>query len=82
VFVELMPYVVFTETPHPLGTDHASGNVYDRRVPLYVLGPNVSGGRHAQVLDPRDASPSLAALLGIPPPDRSEGRPAPALLPR
>ncbi|MBL8951305.1 MAG: alkaline phosphatase family protein [Myxococcaceae bacterium] len=82
VFVELMPYVVFTETPHPLGTDHASGNVYDRRVPLYVLGPNVSGGHHAQVLDPRDATPSLASLLGIPPPDRSEGRPVPALLPR
>ncbi len=82
VFVELQPFVVFTETPHPLGTDHASGNVYDRRVPLYVLGPNVAGGRHAALMDPRDVAPTLASMLGIPPPDRSEGRPVPALRPR
>lgn len=81
LFVELQPFVVFTETPHPLGTDHASGNVYDRRVPLYVLGPTVAGGRYATPLDPRDAAPSLAAMLGIPPPDRAEGRPAPAIGP-
>ncbi|MBK7860846.1 MAG: alkaline phosphatase family protein [Archangiaceae bacterium] len=82
LFVELQPYVVFTETPHPLGTDHASGNLYDRRVPLYVLGPTVAAGRYATPLDPRDAAPSLAAMLAIPPPDRSEGRPAPAIGPR
>ncbi len=81
VLVELQPFVVFTETPHPLGTDHASGSVYDRRVPLFVLGPGVAGGRYATPLDPRDAAPSLAAMLGIPPPDRSEGRPAPAIGP-
>lgn len=81
LFVELQPFVVFTETPHPLGTDHASGNVYDRRVPLYVLGPTATGGRYAAPLDPRDAAPSLAALLAIPPPDRAEGRPAPAIGP-
>ena len=79
LLVELMPYVVFTESPHPLGTDHASGNVYDRRVPLYVIGPSVSGGRWSTPLDPRDAAPSLAAMLGIPPPDRAEGKPAPAI---
>jgi predicted AlkP superfamily pyrophosphatase or phosphodiesterase len=79
VFVELQPYVVFTESRHPLGTDHASGNVYDRRVPLYLLGPSVAGGRYATPVDPRDAAPSLAALLGIPPPDRAEGKPVPAI---
>jgi hypothetical protein len=76
LFVELQPFVVFTETPHPLGTDHASGNVYDRRVPLYVLGPSVAPGRYATPLDPRDAAVTLAAMLQIPPPDRAEGRPA------
>jgi predicted AlkP superfamily pyrophosphatase or phosphodiesterase len=81
LFVELQPFVVFTETPHPLGTDHASGNVYDRRVPLYVLGPSAAGGRYATLVDPRDAAASLAAMLQIPPPDRSGGKPAPAIGP-
>ena len=30
-------------------------------------------------VDPRDTSASLAALLEIPPPDRCEGKPAPAI---
>jgi hypothetical protein len=72
---DLKPYFVFTEDQHTGGTDHASGNAYDRRVPLFVLGPGVVAGRDATPVNPSDAAPTLARLLGIAPPERAEGRP-------
>jgi len=79
VSVELAPFFVFTEDGHEGGIEHASGSAYDRRVPLFVLGPGVAAGRHPTAVSPNDLAPTLARLLGIAPPARAEGRPiAPA----
>ncbi len=74
VLFDLNAYFVFGGG-YDAGTDHSSGNAYDRRVPLFVVGPNVKAGRNFTPVEPQDAAPTLAAMLGIAPPERAEGRP-------
>ncbi|MBI1949087.1 MAG: alkaline phosphatase family protein [Deltaproteobacteria bacterium] len=79
IFVRQQPRVVFLENDAKRGTDHGTPYVYDRRVPLLVLGAGVRAGRYADAVDPRDVAPTLAFLLGVPPPDLASGRPVSAV---
>lgn len=79
IFVRQAPRVVFLENDQKRGTDHGTPYLYDRRVPLLVVGPGVRAGRYAAAVDARDVAPTLAFLLGVPPPDLASGRPVPAV---
>ena len=79
IFVRQLPRWVFLENDAKRGTDHGTPYLYDRRVPLWLVGPGVKPGRFVQPVDPRDMVVSLAALLGVPPPDMASGRPLSAL---
>lgn len=73
IFVRQEPRVVFLENEEKRGTDHGTPYLYDRRVPLFVMGPGVRRGRFAARVDPRDLAPTLAFLLGVPAPDMAGG---------
>ncbi len=77
--VRQAPRVVFMDDPNKMGTDHGTPYTYDRRVPVILSGPGVRRGRYAQPIDPRDIAPTLAFLLGVPPPDMCQGKPVPAV---
>lgn len=72
---DLAPYYVFGGDGYTTGVDHASGNAYDRRVPLFFLAPGLPAVRSSAPLAVKDVAPSVAAALGLPPPDRSDGVP-------
>ncbi len=57
------------------GTTHGSPYLYDRWVPLTVLGPTVIAGTEDGLVSPLDLAPTLAWLAGIPFPDDLDGRP-------
>jgi predicted AlkP superfamily pyrophosphatase or phosphodiesterase len=71
--VVLKPYWMFSSSSS--ATTHGSPHSYDTHVPLLFYGPRwVKPGRidaHAQVAD---LAPTLARILGVPPPASSEGR--------
>ncbi len=79
IFVRQAPRVVFLENDEKRGTDHGTPYVYDRRVPLFVMGPGVQRGRYADAVDARDLAPTLAFLLRVPPPDLASGTPVGAV---
>ena len=79
LLVQSEPYWVYSEKGSRVGTHHATPYNYDRRVPLIVLGGGVKGGRYPESVDPRDAAPTLAFLLGVAPPASAEGRVVPAV---
>jgi predicted AlkP superfamily pyrophosphatase or phosphodiesterase len=79
LFVRTEPRFLPLENADSAGTDHGSPYTYDRRVPFIVSGPGVRKGRFALPVDPRDAAATLAFLLGVPPPDASQGKPVPAV---
>ena len=54
-------------------TTHGTGYLYDRRVPLVLLGAGVKPGTFAQAASPADIAPTLAQLSGIRMP-KAEGR--------
>jgi predicted AlkP superfamily pyrophosphatase or phosphodiesterase len=61
---------------------HGSPYEYDTHVPLLVYGPPwVRPGSHAARVATADIAPTLAGLLGVPPPAASEGRPLPLARP-
>jgi hypothetical protein len=58
-----------------LGTSHGSPWPSDTHVPLMAMGPRwIRPGRHEQAVEVVDLAPTLASLLGLRPPDGSEGR--------
>lgn len=72
VYYELTPYVV--PGPTRVGTTHGSPWSYDTRVPLLWLGASIKAGVYQGAASITDIAPTLAAILGIPAPDGSEGR--------
>ncbi|MBI2376002.1 MAG: alkaline phosphatase family protein [Deltaproteobacteria bacterium] len=74
VYLRTEPLVLFSwET----GANHGSPHVHDMRVPIALKGPGV-----VRVVDPRPVSvtriaPTLAILLGIPPPSSAHEAPLP-----
>ena len=49
--------------------------MYDARVPLVFMGQAwIRPGTYAEAAEPADIAPTLAFILGVPPPSGSEGR--------
>lgn len=57
----------------PFGTTHGSPYLYDRSVPLVFLGAGVTPGADDRRAPTTDVAPTLAALIGVPPPDDLDG---------
>lgn len=55
---------------------HGSLHAYDRDVPVVLVAPGLAAGRRAEVASMLQVAPTLAALLGVPPPAQAA---APAL---
>jgi predicted AlkP superfamily pyrophosphatase or phosphodiesterase len=72
LYCELSPYLVTGEGVD--GTNHGSPWTYDTQVPLLWAGPGVAPGTYRERAAVADLAPTLSALLGIPPPGRSQGR--------
>jgi arylsulfatase A-like enzyme len=56
---------------------HGSTNDDDRTVPVVVWGAGVSPGRHDEVVSALQVAPTLARLLGVPPPARAQAQALP-----
>lgn len=56
-------------------TAHGSPWAYDREVPILVMAPGVAPGRRAEVPSMLQLAPTVAALLGVPPPARATAAP-------
>ena len=61
---------------HAAGTTHGSPHAYDTNVPVMLYGPAwiPAAGRIDKRVEVSDIAPTLAKLLGVPPPAQSEGR--------
>ena len=55
------------------GTTHGTANLYDRRVPVILLGPAIKPGKYSQAASPADLAPTLAQIIGVKMP-KAEGR--------
>ena len=55
------------------GTTHGSGNEYDQRVPVILMGAGIKPGTYSQTASPVDIAPTLAAMCGIALP-KADGR--------
>ncbi len=64
------PYFVV----YPSGTTHHTGYSYDRYVPLVLAGHGIRPGRFATHAGVIDIAPTLSFILGLIPPNMSEGR--------
>ncbi len=60
---------------YPRGTTHGSPFLYDRWVPLILLGQGIRPSVVGEGVSPLDLAPTLAALAGIPYPADLDGRP-------
>jgi arylsulfatase A-like enzyme len=60
------------------GTTHGSPHPYDTHVPILFYGPAwIAPGRIDSRVEVVDIAPTLAHILGLPPPSGSEGKPLP-----
>ena len=59
----------------PTGTTHGSPFLYDRQVPLILLGGGIEGGLRRERASTVDVAPTLAALIGLGTPSDLDGRP-------
>lgn len=56
-------------------TTHGTPYLYDRHLPLLLMGPGVQAGSTDEAVRTVDLAPTLAELAGIPYPDGLDGRP-------
>jgi hypothetical protein len=70
VFFQARPYYFSRNS----GSAHGSPYNYDTHVPLIWLGAGIKAGVHPERVGVDDLAPTLAHLLGLPAPPRSEGR--------
>ena len=63
----------YLQRSEPGGTNHESPYDYDRHVPLIFFGPGIVGAWHDRKVRTVDIAPTVAALLGITPPDDLDG---------
>ncbi len=54
--------------------NHGTYYSYDTHVPVIIMGTDVKHGRYSQAATPADIAPTLSFILGIPAPNRSQGR--------
>jgi predicted AlkP superfamily pyrophosphatase or phosphodiesterase len=55
------------------GTTHGSPYAYDRRVPLIFFGYGISRSLYEKPCRPNDIAPTIASILGLSPPEGSDG---------
>ncbi|HYF40315.1 MAG TPA: alkaline phosphatase family protein, partial [Gemmatimonadales bacterium] len=72
IYFELAPYLVPGEGA--AGTTHGSPWAYDTHVAMLWHGPGIAAGTHNGAVGIADIAPTMAALLGVPYPERSAGR--------
>jgi predicted AlkP superfamily pyrophosphatase or phosphodiesterase len=58
---------------YPYGTGHGTPYLYDRHVPMMIMGPGVEAGLVTESVSVVDLAPTLARLLGVPIPDDLDG---------
>lgn len=76
--LQVIPKPGWMFSSYPTGTTHGSPHAYDTHVPVLFYGPKwVRPGRVDARVEVTDIAPTLARLLGLPPPSSSEGRPLP-----
>ena len=63
----------YLQRSEPGGTNHESPYDYDRHVPLIFWGPGIVGAWYDREVRTVDIAPTVAALLGITPPDDLDG---------
>ena len=63
----------YLQRSEPGGTNHESPYDYDRHVPLIFWGPGITGAWYDREVRTVDIAPTVAALLGITPPDDLDG---------
>lgn len=73
--LQTAPGCVFS--PYAAGTSHGTPHLYDRAVPLVLLGPGIEKGVVRGRAAPVDIAPTLAPLLGVEAPAGLDGRPLP-----
>jgi hypothetical protein len=61
-------------SPEPAGTTHGSPYLYDRAVPIVFWGTGIQAGSDPRAAATVDVAPTLAALLGVTPPEPIDGR--------
>jgi predicted AlkP superfamily pyrophosphatase or phosphodiesterase len=75
IAVVLKPYWMYGSSSV---TTHGSPHAYDTQVPILFYGPRwVKAARIDTRAEVADIAPTLARILGIPPPSSSEGKPLP-----
>ena len=72
IYIYPEPYWFLSEKG-AVGVMHGSPWRYDQHVPLIFSGPGIDAGHYTRRVNPRDAAPTLAALLGISAPAAAEG---------
>ena len=55
-------------------TGHGSDQTANRHVPIVLMGPGIAHGRFMRMVDPMDIAPTMAAMLGIEPPNGFAGQ--------
>jgi arylsulfatase A-like enzyme len=68
-------WVIDESRPRGAGTTHGTPYDFDREVPVIFWGPGVSPHREAGPLPQARVAPTLAALLGVPPPEHVSAEP-------
>jgi arylsulfatase A-like enzyme len=61
---------------------HGSAHPDDQRVPVAFLGPGITARQYPDTVSTTDIAPTLAALLGVRPSERLDGRVLPQVMPR
>jgi predicted AlkP superfamily pyrophosphatase or phosphodiesterase len=67
--ITLEPYNIWGSIP----ATHGSPYDYDSNVPIVFYGPGVRPGRYAEFVRTVDIAPTLAALVGVKPPETLDG---------
>ena len=67
------PYWYFGPRGDASGTTHGTSNLYDRRVPVVLLGAGIKAGKYSQTASPADLAPTVAQIIGVKLP-KAEGR--------
>jgi hypothetical protein len=82
VFLVPEPFCFFGSEEYTTATTHGTPYAYDTHVPVILTGRGIRPGTYWVEASPSDIAPTLAALLGVTPPNGTVGRPLPEALSR
>jgi predicted AlkP superfamily pyrophosphatase or phosphodiesterase len=81
VYIVPREHWLLANPPARMVAMHGSPWPYDAHVPIIVWGTGAPAQRIARPVDPRDIAPTIAALLRLPFPNKSTGKPLTEALP-